>query len=39
MLPDSTDRLQQFEQHLRSERRLSTHTIKGYLRDLYKLDD
>ena len=39
MLPDCTDPLQQFEQYLRSERRLSTHTIKGYLRDLRKLDD
>ena len=39
MLPDCTDPIQQFEQHLRSERRLSTHTIKGYLRDLHKLDD
>lgn len=38
MPPDCTDPLQQFERHLRSERRLSFHTIKGYLRDLYKLN-
>lgn len=39
MPPDCTDPIKQFEQHLRSERRLSAHTIKGYLRDLHKLGD
>ncbi len=37
-MPVLADSIKQFEQHLRSERRLSTHTIKGYLRDLHKLE-
>lgn len=32
-----TERLLQFEQHLRTERRLSHHTINGYKRDLNRL--
>lgn len=33
------DQLAQFEEHLRSERRLSEHTVSSYLRDLNKLGD
>jgi integrase/recombinase XerC len=34
-----TQRLVEFEQHLRTERRLSTHTVTSYTRDLNKLKD
>ncbi|WP_461480740.1 tyrosine-type recombinase/integrase [Porticoccus sp.] len=33
------DQLARFEEHLRSERRLSPHTVNSYLRDLNKLAD
>ena len=34
MLPCETDRLGEFESHLRDERRLSPHTLSNYRRDL-----
>ncbi|PCJ93716.1 MAG: tyrosine recombinase XerC [Porticoccaceae bacterium] len=34
-----TQRLVEFKQHLRTERRLSTHTVTSYIRDLNKLKD